>query len=391
MIDQPQPPVPSEGDSGARPTAPDALKPEDFDIYDGEVREPVASAKPNGEVTPADYAGLPLTLDQWAARELPMRDRLLGSIFTTTTRAMLSAKTGLGKTQLGFAFGFAMTSGRDFCHWKVRRRCRVLIVDGEMSVELVKERLADAERRIGQRPEKLFMLCKEDAANMPTLDTEEGQRWLDSLIDHLGGIDFLILDNVMALTSGDLKDEECWRPVIPWMLSLTKRRIGVLWINHTGHDATRSYGTSTREWQLDVVMIAEKADDTDADIALKLSFTKARQRRPETREDFETVVLRLKDDVWSSDAAPPVRKQTQGDHALDLLRQAIAEAGEKVAGLPADVRGVNTDLWKKYCETYDLSESDNPASRDTAFSRARNKLLGRGIIKSKLRKVWIVQ
>ena len=103
MIDQPQPPVPSESDYGARPTAPDNLNPEDWDQYDGEVREP--ESKPNG----ADHANLPLTLDQWASRKLPERDFLLGTIFTTTTRAMLSAKTGLGKTHLGFAFGFALS------------------------------------------------------------------------------------------------------------------------------------------------------------------------------------------------------------------------------------------------------------------------------------------
>ena len=154
-----------------------------------------------GQPAKTNYADLPITLDDWHARKLPERDFLLGSIFTTTTRAMLSAKTGLGKTHLGFAFGFAMAAQSSFCHWRAPRKARVLIVDGEMSVELVKERLADAERRIGKRPESLFMLCKEDAANMLPLDTEEGQRWLDGLIEHLGGIDFLILDNVMALTA----------------------------------------------------------------------------------------------------------------------------------------------------------------------------------------------
>ena len=49
MIDQPQPPVPSENDYGARPTVPDDLNSEDFDQYDGEVREP--EAKPNGGTT----------------------------------------------------------------------------------------------------------------------------------------------------------------------------------------------------------------------------------------------------------------------------------------------------------------------------------------------------
>jgi hypothetical protein len=260
-----------------------------------------------------------------------------------------------------------------------------------MSSGLVKERLADAARRIGQSPKTLFVLCREDVENMPPLDTEEGQRWLDGLIEALGGIDFLNLDNVMALTIGDLKDEEAWKPVIPWMRSLTKRRIGVLWINHTGHDATRSYGTKTREWQLDTVMIAEKVDDPDADIAMRLTFPKARERRPETRDDYEPVVLRLKDDAWTSEGAVPKRKQTQDSYALNLLQQAITEAGEQVPGLPAEVRGVNTDLSKKYCETYNLCSSDNPSSCEKAFDRARNRLLDKKVIKSKLRKVWIIQ
>jgi len=52
------------------------------------------------------------------------------------------------------------------------------------------------------------------------LDTPEGQGWIDKLIRDLGGIDFLILDNVMALTIGDLKEEDAWKPIISWMRSL---------------------------------------------------------------------------------------------------------------------------------------------------------------------------
>ena len=344
-----------------------------------------------GQPNKTNHADLCLTLDQWDARELPERHFLLGSIFTTTTRAMLSARTGLGKTHLGFAFGFAIGAATSFCHWRARRGARVLIVDGEMAVELVKERLADVEKRTGCRPSTVYVLCKEDVANMPPLDTLEGQRWLDALIESLGGIDFLILDSVMALTTGDLREEESWKPVIPWMLSLTKRRIGVLWINHTGHDATRSYGTSTREWQLDVVMIAEEVDDPDADIALRLTFTKARQRRPETREDFETVILCLKDDVWTSQGAIPERNRKQGDYALVLLRRAIDEDGEKVPGEAASVRGVTLKLWRLYCDTNELSLADSDDSRERAFRRAVQKLRDAGCVRTKAGKVWIIQ
>ncbi len=358
-------------------------------------REPQAAAAAPA-ATPAQSAPvdgqfdrLTLDLDAWAERPVPPRDYLLGAIFTTTTRAMLSADTGLGKTHLGFAFGFAMAAGKAFCHWSAGRQARVLLVDGEMSLELLKERLADAESRIGERPACLYALSREDAENMPPLDDPKGQQWLDGLLAHLGGIDFLILDNVMSLTAGDLKEEEAWKPVIGWMLSLTKRRIGVLWINHTGHNVARGYGTKTREWQLDTVMVAEKADDPAADIAMRLHFTKSRQRRRETRADYEAAELRLKDNAWTSEPTEERHDGSQGDYALDLLRRAIADAGEPIPGEPASVLAVPISLWEAYCETHDLSLSDNAKSRAKAFTRAISKLQRQKLIRTKRKKVWI--
>ena len=139
------------------------------------------------------------------------------------------------------------------------------------------------------------------------------------------------------------------------------------------------------------MILGEKVEDPEADLAMRLKVTKARQRRPETRDDYEPVVMRLKGDRWTSEQAAPERKRRQEDHALSILRQAIAEGGEKIPGLPADVRGVSTDLWKKYCETYNLSRSDKASSRERAFDRARKMFLDKKIIKSKLGKIWIIQ
>ena len=63
-----------------------------------------------------DFAGIARTLDDWLELEIPKRTYLLGSVFTTTTRALLSAETGLGKTHQGFAIGFAIADKSAFCH-----------------------------------------------------------------------------------------------------------------------------------------------------------------------------------------------------------------------------------------------------------------------------------
>lgn len=57
-------------------------------------------------------------------------------------------------------------------------------------------------------------------------------------------------------------------------------------VHHVGHDKSRSYGDTTLEWDIDVVMIGERAEG-DADVAMKVSCTKARRRRPANANDFE--------------------------------------------------------------------------------------------------------
>jgi RecA-family ATPase len=331
-----------------------------------------------------EFNGLCLTLDQWNQRKIMPKDFLLGEVFSTTTRAILSAETGLGKTHFGFASGFSMAAGVDFCHWKAHREARVLLIDGEMAADLVKERLADSERRIGQRPHSLFVLCNEDVSGMPPLDTVPGQRYIEWLISHLGGVDFIIFDNIMSLTVGDLKDEEKWRPIVEWNRSLTKKRIGTFWINHTGHDKSRDYGTSTRIWQMDTAMVAIKLEDCKADIAFKLEFTKARQRKPSNRADYETVNLILENDQWRTEAAKPNTKAKQPGKnqkvLLNCLDTVLATSGEpspKFTGMASSGTVASYNLWQKQCLAQ-LGQSSE-RRRKQAFEEAAEALIGDAI------------
>jgi hypothetical protein len=142
---------------------------------------------------------------------------------------------------------------------------------------------------------------------MPPLNTLEGQRYIDRQIEKLGGIDFIIFDNVQALIVGDMKDEEPWQQTLPWIKALTSRSIGQIWVHHTGLDKSRSYGTSTREWQLDTVMLMEKIEGATADIAFTLKFLKARERAPHNRHDFAEVAITLEYDVWRFDMIEATR------------------------------------------------------------------------------------
>ncbi len=137
MIDQPQPPVPSESDYGARPTVPDDLNPEDWDQYDGEVREP--EPKPNGGTT---------ELGEWDAGDddapIPPRGWLLGTVFCRRFVSSLLAVGGAGKTALRTAQALALATGQPITGEHVFQRCRVLIVSLEDDMDELRRRVRAA-------------------------------------------------------------------------------------------------------------------------------------------------------------------------------------------------------------------------------------------------------
>jgi hypothetical protein len=186
---------------------------------------------------------VPLRLTDWLDRSLPRPDFVLGDLLSTTTRGIFWAPTGIGKTLFSMSMAFAMAAGSAFLGWRGRRPVRVLYIDGEMSRILMQERLRDEVARSGLRPDGLSILSHEDIPNFQPLNTKEGQAQIEREL-RKSGAEFMFADNIMSLIGGEMKDEEPWRLTLPWILSLTRRRIGQVWVHHTGHDKTHGYGTS---------------------------------------------------------------------------------------------------------------------------------------------------
>src|SRR5262249_55438093 len=159
-----------------------------------------------------------------------------------------------------------IAAGKAFMHWKAARPSRVLFVDGEMARRVMKGRLIDEVKRIGSKPEGFHLLSHEDVENFAPLNTPQGQTFIDHFIHKIGGVDMVFFDNIMALITGDQKDEEGWRQTMPFVLRLTRQNIGQFWLHHTGRDASRGYGTKVREWQMDNVWHLDKLERVDADV-----------------------------------------------------------------------------------------------------------------------------
>jgi AAA domain len=317
-----------------------------------------------------------LPLADWLERDLPPADPLLGRWLTTTSRILFSAPTGAGKTMLWVALGMAKAGGLPFLRWQGRRPCRVLYVDGEVSRRLLKQRLADEARRLGTVPSGLNILAHEDVENFAPLNTPEGKHLIEAAIAKIGGVDSIIFDNVMSLISGDMREEDGWRQTLDFQHSLTRRKIAQVWLHHTGHDETKSYGTKTREWQMDTVLFGERLARPDTDVSMKLTFRKARERTPLNRADFADITVALIDDVWTYSNpgdATKTRPSPLGSKFLDALVNALA--GEEAVTVGGH-RRVGFEIWKRECHALGLIDLEKKAhSGRTLFAKYRRELI----------------
>jgi AAA domain len=340
-----------------------------------------------------DYVRERVSLDFWHSREIPPLDRILGELVTTTSRIMVVGPTGIGKTNMLMGAGMASADGADFLHWRgCGRPRRVLYIDGEMSRRLFKARLEDAIRRHGNRPKTLFAFSREDFEGMPPLDTDGGQKYIDHVIEVLGP-EIVFLDNIQALTIGDLREPESWRKILPWSRDLTRRNKGQIWAHHTGLAEDHGYGDKTREWGLDTVILMETIERPDADIAFSLKFTKARERTPENRADFDPAVITLARDTWTSERGTAGGKRKAKDRVLELITDTIARYGEippASGAIPPDTPCAKEDLCRKACEAGCISEGSPEANRK-AFYRAAKRLLAEGLIGKCEPWIWTIQ
>jgi hypothetical protein len=330
----------------------------------------------------------PLTLEAWERRELQTPDYLLGSVLSTTNRWLVTGPTGIGKTNLAIAVGMGVAAGDGFLHWKGVRPGQVLYVDGEMSNRVVKQRLiAEIERRHGDKPSGFYAFCGEDVDGFSPLNTDDGRSFMWKLIDEIGDVDLVIFDNVMSLIAGNMAEEGPWAAVMPFVRSLTRRSIGQIWIHHTGHRDNRSYGTKTREWQMDTVAILEAAKRPDTDVSFKMSFTKARERAPANRNDFQDVEIALVDDRWEYRflAQQDQKRATAGK--ISPRTEGFLEALSSIA---TNANGVDDDAWKAECDRRGLIDlTGKPDSARALFSRHKHNLIEANLIASEGGSSWV--
>jgi hypothetical protein len=344
-------------------------------------------------------------------REFPAEECLLGSLITHTTRTFIVGATGTGKTNLGLAIAGGIASGQGFGAWRSSRSARVLYIDGEMPLPLLQQRVRDLARRqfSDETLAELHAVSWQDADTLPLdppaewapLNTPWGQEFILRLCDLIQP-DVIMLDNVQCLIVGDMKDEVPWTETMPLVSALTARSIGQVWLDHTGWNNTRQYGSSTKSWSFDTVGILEPlpaADRQEGELAFSLSFDspgKARRRTPETWRDFAPCTIRLQGDQWTVEvtaaggAVSPGKPSPQGrvGPLVRKFHEALIDA-LVAPSRPANEPAGRTTLiaWEAECLRRGLI--DAPEVGDTSALKARKKAMLRKAKSELLAAGWI--
>jgi hypothetical protein len=260
-----------------------------------------------------------------------------------------------------------------------------------MSRRLLKRRIGEAYQRLGAAPIAFYALSREDLENFAPLNTPEGQAALLSFIEAIGGVDLVVFDNIMSLTVGDMKETGAWAQTLPLVAALTRSSIGQIWIHHTGHDESRSYGDKTKEWQMDTVIHLEALQRDDTDVSFTLQFRKARERMPETRHDFQDVKIALVNDAWTYEAAEGSRP----GHVPPVTMKFYTALQNVLAGDQAQPfhgrRAATSKAWQDECALLGLIDREaKPHSARTLFSRHRLALVAVNLVACQGDLAWVL-
>lgn len=354
-----------------------------------------------------------LTYDQMIA--LPDPEWLVEGVIQDRTSALLFGKSNAFKSFLGIDLGCSVATGTKWHDFKVGPPVPVLYVATEGGRGVGKQRIPGWMEAHGiPKPLRQNMILypqeialDDDKAIAKLISAcaywgarkkiEAGQT-VYNLDDPTGSVPLIVVDIFGASMNGPETSDETARA---WVRNVNRimREVGcaVLTVAHTGWaDETRAR-MHTHFWgSFDTRLKAEgdKASLTtilsvdrhkDADSTGTWGF---RLEVVDTPTGGTTLVPRLCDEVETSQ-----KRRVSGKPAVALqaLSEALIDQGRTIAGPNYPTCPVVTvEAWRAMCDRHGLTESDNPETLRKSFTRAKDALIAKGLVREFDRNVWKV-
>jgi putative DNA primase/helicase len=295
-----------------------------------------------------------LNIGELMALDLPERPRHLPWL-REGGLAMIYGPRGLGKTFFSLGLGLSLVTGESFIRWPITKPVGVLIIDGEMMLTDLRERIT---RMLLTKPAALLQIISHEVVfENQERDLDFGSKlWQNALEAHLDDnpdIKVIILDNLSCLLPSIREDKrDDWSSkVMPWIIRLRRRGISLVLIHHAGKGGDQR-GTSSREDQLDTVIKLSPLPDADPTrgAQFRVSFSKSRGCYGSDVEDIEaylTEIDGIPEWTWS------VVEESNSQRLLNLIREGVDNVTD--ASVELDLtKGAVSKLKKKLVTSGDL-------------------------------------
>jgi hypothetical protein len=205
----------------------------------------------------------PITMAGLMAAEIPPRKYIVDPIIQEKDMVEIFAAAGVGKTTFLMTLCAAIATGSPaFGKWQVPEPKSILMIDGEMTAEALKEKMSAALQQFSIDPQEVHNIAflSRDFGNLGFSDlaSEEARRLL---LKHTEHFDVITFDNLSCLqNSGDENDASSFRAIRNLLLDLKAAGKASIVMHHTSKAGDKPRGTSAREDSMDTVIGLQRDD-----------------------------------------------------------------------------------------------------------------------------------
>ena len=234
------------------------------------------------------------TAEELAHMDFPDREWLIKDLWREREHMMIYSPTGMGKSWFAWSIATAIRGGGVIKEglWENEKPGKVLLIDGEMDMEDLKERQELSIKATDADQESVYknlqIISRQDQMmnlGFLNLGNKESQKSLINYVEN-EGIRVVILDNFSTLV--DMPDENsasCMQPFQDFLLNMKQREISTLLVHQTRKNPNGQKMAYRGSQKLSVTfdnilqLASTESNDGNEDDGCSFHITSDKQRR----------------------------------------------------------------------------------------------------------------